>query len=406
MSRSRRVPAKPYLHLLALALAVASASLWGCGDSPASTSTAQRWPDPDWAVVSPADEGMDATTLAGARDYAFVPERNTQGVVVVRHGGIVAEWYADGHDVGSLATSWSAAKSFASTLLGIAIDRGQLAGIDLPLANFYPAWAADARKAIALHNLLEMRSGLLWDETHDVAAFHVATDDQLSTSAARPLARPPGSAFNYSSADSMLISGVIEQVTGERAGDYAQEALFGPIGMKAEWWTDAVGHTMTYCCIDTTTRDFARFGLLFARDGKWKDRQVVSHEWVAQATTPADGLPFYALQWWTDVQGLVVNGSPVRLFTARGLDEQNIYVFPELDLVVVRNGIYRRIGTEAVRTGNNFLTTLSPASWDDTAFLGPILRAIDPQAETAGLGAAGRAASAAEVDFLTPLASP
>ncbi|HZR84798.1 MAG TPA: serine hydrolase [Candidatus Binatia bacterium] len=382
--RSPSAPALAALLLISLATA-----LHGCGDSSSSGASAQRWPDPDWDVVSPADEGMDPAVLEGARSYAFADGRNTQGVVVVKDGAIVAEWYAPDHGAASLATSWSAAKSFASTLIGIAIDRGDLAGVDVPLSDFYPDWRRDARDAIALRDLMEMRSGLAWNETRDVAAFHISNGDQLAASEARPAARPPGAAFNYSSADSMLLSGVIEQATGRTAGDFAQEVLFGPIGMRADWWIDGGGHTLTYCCIDTTTRDFARFGLLFAREGEWNGHRIVSREWVDEATTPPADLPFYALQWWVDLQGsLIVNGTAVREFTARGLADQNVYVFPELDLVVVRNGIYNRIGTEPVRTGGNYLTTLAPASWDDAAFLAPILRAIDPTATTSALSTA------------------
>jgi CubicO group peptidase (beta-lactamase class C family) len=402
MSLRARRPTTSVVALVALAIT----ALAGCGNSSSTTASAQRWPDPDWQVSDPASEGLDPATLDGARTYAFQPAKHTQGVVVVKNGAIVAEWYADGDDASTLATSWSAAKSFSSTLIGIAIDQGKLPGIDIPMDQFFPAWKGDDRSAISLHSLLEMRSGLQWNEALDDAQFHINTPDQLTTSAERPAARPPGTQFNYSSADSMLLSGVIEQSTGEIAGDFAQQNLFGPIGMNAEWWTDAAGNTLTYCCIDTTTRDFARFGLLFARGGKWRDKQVVSKDWVDLATHPDPGLPFYALQWWTDVQGLVVNGAPAELFTARGLDSQNIYVFPSLDLVVVRNGIYHRIGDRAVREGNNLLTTLSPDSWDDVAFLGPVLRAIDPAAETSALAATQSVSGAVEGDAIAPLRAP
>jgi CubicO group peptidase (beta-lactamase class C family) len=171
--------------------------------------------------------------------------------------------------------------------------------------------------------------------------------------------------------------------------------------MTDDWWTDAAGHTLTYCCIDTTTRDFARFGLLFARGGEWNGEQVVSRAWVEEATRPIEAAPFYALQWWTNVTGLVVNGVEVRLFTARGLHDQNVYVFPELDLVVVRNGIYQRVGDgSTVRTGGNFLTTLSPSEWDDVAFLTPILRSIDASTDTAAIAGLAAASAAVQVDPL------
>lgn len=402
--RSVVTPLRASGALALFLFAAAAITVAGCGDSSSPTAAALRWPDPDWEVVEPAAEGMNAATLDEARRYAFEPERNTQGVVVVRNGAIVSEWYAEGDDATSVATSWSAGKSFAGTLIGIAIDRGDIAGLEVSLAEFYPDWQEDDRSGVTLRDLLEMRSGLRWNEIADDPVFHAATDDQLSASVARPLSHAPGSTWNYSSADSMLISGIIERATGRSAGAFAQEVLFGPIGMTADWWTDAVGHTLTYCCVDTTSRDFARFGVLFARGGEWNGRQVVSREWIEEATRPISDVPFYALQWWTNVSGLVVNGAEVRLFTARGLHNQNIYVFPEIDLVIVRNGIYHRLGDgSTVRAGANYLKTLAPASWDDVAFLSPILQSIDAGVDTRALAGVAAAASKAQVD---PLAAP
>jgi CubicO group peptidase (beta-lactamase class C family) len=409
-TRSRTSPSPPQssLALAVLLLATGALSLAGCGDSSSTiNASGLRWPGPEWAVSEPAAEGMAAATLEEARQYAFVPERNTQGVVVARNGAIVAEWYADGRDAASLATSWSAGKSFAGTLIGIAIDRGDIAGLDAPLGDFFPSWQGDGRGAITLRDLLEMRSGLRWNELADDPVFHAATDDQLAATLARSLDHPPGTRWNYSSADSMLISGIIERATGRSAGAFAQEVLFGPIGMTADWWTDAEGHTLTYCCVDTTPRDFARFGLLFARGGEWDGRQIVSREWVDEASHPLADVPFYALHWWTNVSGLMVNGAEVRLFTARGLHDQNVYVFPELDLVVVRNGLYQRVGDgSTVRTGGNHLSTQQPASWDDLPFLTPILRSIDAAVDTSALAGAAAAAAAVQADPAETLRAP
>ena len=399
-------PTSKTLHTPRLVLLALLTSLAACGDSSSGDgANALRWPGREWQVVDPAGVGMDASQLDAARDYAFEPARNTQGVVVIKDGAIVAEWYAPGRDAKTLATSWSAGKSFASTLVGIAIDQGYIEGLDAPLSRFYPQWQGDARGDISLRTLLQMRSGLKWNEALDDPYFLAVEQDQLGYSLGRPLAREPGSLWNYSSADSMLMSGVVQSSTGRLAGDFAQENLFAPIGMKAEWWVDGTGHTITYCCVDTTTRDFARFGLLFARGGEWNGKQVVSRGWVEEATKPQANSPFYALQWWTDLSS-VVGGRPVRMFAARGLHTQNVYVFPELDLVVVRNGSYQRLGNgQPIRTGSNYLSTLGPATWEDDKFIEPILRAIDPTADASPLSTASAFADAQQVDpMLTPLA--
>src|SRR6185295_9306234 len=110
--------------------------------------------------------------------------------------------------------------------------------------------------------------------TSDIAALASTERDQLGYVLAQPLRFAPGTQFEYSSADSLMLSGVIESAVGTSFGAYSREVLFDPIGMtRAEWWTDAVGHTLTYCCLDAPTREFARFGLLYARGGRWADRQ-------------------------------------------------------------------------------------------------------------------------------------
>jgi CubicO group peptidase (beta-lactamase class C family) len=356
--------------LLALAAA--------CGDSTSSSGSGSglRWPGAEWELSTPEREGMDAATLDGARAYAFAEGRSTQGVVVVRNGAIVAEWYAEGADATSLGTSWSMAKSFAGTLVGIAIDRGEIATLDVPLADFFPEWRGGDKANVTLRDLLEMRSGIRWNELANATSLYLEGTDQLAFALARPLAFAPGTTWNYSSADSMLISGVIEAATGRRAKDYAAEVLLGPIGMSAEWWVDGSSHALTYCCIDAPTREYARFGLLFARGGEWDGRQVVSREWVAEATRPLDGAAFYALHWWTNGNAAMAPSAPADLFAARGLHNQDVYVIPSLDLVVVRNGLYERFGGEAVRTGGNVHRTQPPSDWSVERFLAPVVASV------------------------------
>lgn len=388
-----------------LVLLLAATTLAACGEtsSDPALGAGLRWPGAAWEQVDPSSVGMDPAQLDLARDYALRPERNTQGVVVVKDGAIVAEWYAPNRDASSVATSWSMGKSFGSTLIGIAIDQGLISGLEEPLSRFFPQWEGDPRGAITLRDLLGMRSGLAWNEALDDPYFHAVELDQLGHALDRPLLREPGTFWNYSSADSMLMSGVIRAVTGRPAGEFAQETIFGPIGMDAEWWLDGSNQTMTYCCLDATTRDFARFGLLFGRGGAWGDRRVVSRDWVTAATTPQEASPFYALQWWTDLSATVA-GKPVRAFVARGLHTQNIYVFPELDLVVVRNGTYTRLGDgEPVRVGSNYLSTLGPASWEDDKFLEPILKSLDPTADASPFAAPAAFAASQMVDPMEPV---
>jgi CubicO group peptidase (beta-lactamase class C family) len=207
-------------------------------------------------------------------------------------------------------------------------------------------------------------------------------EDQLAYAESRPKAEEPGEQFNYSSGTSMLLSGVLEQATGMPADEYAKEKLFDPIGMtKVDWWRDAEGHTLTYCCVDTPSRDFARFGLLYLNGGRWGGDQIVPEDYVEASVTGAPASPDqYGLQWWLgDVEGV-----PEDLFSANGHDGQYIYVIPSLDLVVVRNSTYVKHDGPPIADPNLFTLypsdgfivgkgTLPPDEWDAGELLRPLV---------------------------------
>jgi CubicO group peptidase (beta-lactamase class C family) len=357
--------------------------------------TAGRFPGETWTVETPESHGMDPALLDQALLYAAADGRNTQSVVVVHDGVIVAEWYAPDADEASWAASWSVAKSVTSALIGIAIDDGLIPGVDEPMTTYFPEWEGTTLAQITLRDVLQMESGRAWDEDYDPTSFEsseviamgLTELDQLVFAAAQPMADGPA-AFNYSSGDTMLLSGVIEQATGLSAAEYAQEELFGPLDIdQVEWWQDAAGHTLTYCCLDTTSRDFARFGLLYLRDGVWGDEQVVPSQWVDDSVTDtASTYDSYGYQWWlSDDEEEAAGIDPY--FAALGHDGQYVYVFPDHDLVVVRNGTYARTDCEPVADPNLFgcyppsgivpgQGTVAPDEWDDAAFLMPILESL------------------------------
>lgn len=351
----------------------------------------------EWPEADPADHGIDPAGLDTAFDYAAEEGRHTQGVVVVHDGAIVGEWYADGADDESWAASWSIAKSWTSALIGIAIDEGLIDSVDEPMTTWYPEWADTDRGDITLRDVLQMSSGLDYTEDYDPAAISESDiiqmvlfqEDQLAYAADRPALHEPGTQWNYSSGDTMVLSGVLEQVTATTTAEYAQDRLFDPLGIdQADWWSDAEGHTLTYCCLDTTSRHFARFGQLYLQDGRWQGEQLVPAGWVAESLEPADAWSGYGYQWWRT--GAESDDLPDDLYAARGHDGQYTYVIPSLDLVVVRNGSYRKHEGEPVADPNLFIHypsgfdpergTVAPdpeVGWDDSDFLLPIIEAID-----------------------------
>ncbi len=368
------------LSIMACSASESESDSSGGGDSPTDATTDSsdsstdveddvlvgNWPAEEWLVDLPESQNIDGAKLDELRSYSFADGRNTQSVVVIRNGVIVGEWYADGHDMNDHVTSWSVGKSFLSAVVGIAMERGDLASVDDPVVNYFPEWEGTGRDAITLRHALQMRSGLA-PSTDDI----YMQADQMTHSLNREVLVDPGTSWAYQNEDSMLVTGAIERATGKPLAEYAKEVLFDPLGMDALWWTDYMGNTLGYCCIDATARDFARFGLLFARSGQWKDTQLIPQTWYDESVVSSHTDMTYGLHWWTfDSRFHGAN------FAAIGYMNQLIWVFPQYDLVILRNGLYIRHGTEPRVEWESYHETLPASDWDDLTFIGLALDAI------------------------------
>ena len=309
----------------------------------------ERWPTGD------LPRGVD---LDGPLAQVFDDEGPlavTYAVVVVHRGRLVFERYAGALEhFDAPATpvtaetpllSWSMAKSVLHAAVGILVGDGRLE-LDAPV--LVPEWsdAADPRHAITLRQLLAMRDGLDFvedyvdDRVSDVIAmlFGDGRGDVARFAADRPLAAEPGRRFNYSSGTSNVISGVVARTVGpgEAYVRFLHTRLFGPLGMtSAEPELDAAGTWIASSFLRATARDFARFGLLYLRDGVWEGTRLLPAGWVDSARTmvsddPGDGP--YGAHWWG------VAGDTLGTFRASGYEGQSITVCPSLELVVVRLG--------------------------------------------------------------------
>ena len=172
--------------------------------------------------------------------------------------------------------------------------------------------------------------------------------DMASYSLDRAISREPGILFSYSNEDSMLLGRIIENATGLNFQEYADTRLFDKLNINETWWTDKNGNTLTYAGLDMTPREFAKFGLMIAQEGKWLGEQIVSESWIDEATSEFDNLASYGYQWWTSTISESGLGSARQddypFFSALGLDGQYIYVWPEKDLVLVRFTKYQHQG--------------------------------------------------------------
>jgi CubicO group peptidase (beta-lactamase class C family) len=299
-------------------------------------------------------EGVLASAL-GVKDLdQFLTETQTQSLIVVKDDDIAFERYADGWARDSMVTSFSVAKSFVSTLVGIAIAEGAIGSLDDPITDYLPELAQrDPRfEDITIRHLLLMSSGLDYQES---GSFLFNGDDPLTTyhPDQRRLAltntrivASPGSTFSYNKYHPQLLGMVLERTTGMSVSDWTQSRLWDPLGMEFDGaWTldsEAAGFEKMEAGLNARAIDFAKLGRLFLHDGTWDGIPIVSAEWVATATgvDPADRASdtpigrFYALMWW----GIQRASGPPDFYAA-GDHGQYIYVSPQERVVIVRTGV-------------------------------------------------------------------
>ena len=306
------------------------------------------WPGDDWPTGSLPD-GVDADRLEALLDTAFPdpdgrPFGMSLAVVVVHRGRLVAERYGSTAGPDEPLISWSMAKSFTHALVGVLVGEGRL---DVEAPAQVPEWRApdDPRRAITLDHLLRMVPGteFVEDYVDDEVShcidmlFGAGNADMAAYAAALPSVAPPDTVFNYSSGTTNLITRIIGDLVGRGSAfeTWMRAALLDPIGMQSARLTfDDAGTWVGSSFLHATARDFARFGLLYLRDGMWGGRRLLPEGWVDYGRTLQardDEGNGYGAHWW-------VWDEPSDVFVAQGYETQRIVVHPASDLVVVRLG--------------------------------------------------------------------
>lgn len=280
---------------------------------------------------------------------------STNAVVVVQGGRVLVERYAGvkeyfdrpAEPIGpeSQLLSWSMAKSMLHMIIGTLVDEGALATDDVAPV---PEWsdADDPRHRIRLRDLLAMRDGLAFVENYEIGQmshviemlFGEGKDDMAAYTARLPLAHAPDTFFNYSSGTTNVLSRIVaDQIGyGDDYHSYLRRRLFDPIGMRsAEATFDPTGVFVASSYVHANALDFAKFGLLYLRGGRWEDEQLISRQWAATAQIPLsrdeESGSYYSWQWW-------VTGDRFGTYWASGYEGQMINVVPALDALLVRFG--------------------------------------------------------------------
>jgi CubicO group peptidase (beta-lactamase class C family) len=266
--------------------------------------------------------------------------------VVVRHGYEVAEIYFHPFREGQRHILYSCTKSVVSALIGIAIEKGYIQGVDQPVLDFFPDYTPEnldeQKESMTLEDLLTMSTGFecrdsyLYDN-RGLREMH-NSEDWVQFVLDLPMEHEPGTQFEYCNGASFLLSAIITETTGMSALDFAREVLFKPLGITdASWDASPNGINLGYTNLFLQPEDMAKFGYLFLHGGEWDGEQVVPAAWVEVSTREhiAAGTlqDSYGYQWWINDDGY---------YMAIGYNGQFIFVLPDLDMVVVMvSGRYR-----------------------------------------------------------------
>jgi CubicO group peptidase (beta-lactamase class C family) len=351
---------------LVLALFVSATHLRAENMSPEQASQACGAPasiDDGWEIASPDSVGIDGAKLCTIAARLEQRATKVHSVVVVRHGNLVFEQYFPGYDqpwgqpdgqYEFTATTKhdmrSASKSVTSLLVGIAIDRKLIAGVDEPVLKFFPDYAAVKQPGwdvITLRHLLTMSSGFKWDEARAWTdpkndEPHLVTEpDPLGYVLSRPIAAPPDALWTYSGGSTELLGNVIERTSKQPLEAFARQALFQPLGITdVEWKNYKNGKIAAASGLRLRPRDAAKIGQLVLNRGQWNGRQIVSADWIAQSIMPRfqaigffGSTMFYGYQWWMGRS--LAGGKDVKWVGAFGWGAQRIFIVPELDLVMM-----------------------------------------------------------------------
>lgn len=323
------------------------------------------WPRGSSRELRSLSTAVDRERLESALTAAMAEGTGTHAVAVVHAGGLVAERYADGYDRATPFLGWSMTKSVTATLLGRLAHLGE---IEVEAPTGLAAWAGDARAEITFEDLLRMRSGLEFYQDHATPfcnSLHMlfVSADCAGFAASKSMAHPRGETWYYSDGTSNILAGLVvgtSAVSPRERLETPQRLLFAPLGMDSAFiGVDGSGTFVGSSLMYASARDWARFGLLYARDGVWEGERLLPIGWVdfvAEATPNSSGRRYGAHFWRYET------GPDAGVISAQGYQGQFVFIDRARDVVLVRLGV-------------------NPVRFDDRAFARAILGSFPMRAD-------------------------
>jgi CubicO group peptidase (beta-lactamase class C family) len=351
---------------------------------PAESQGGWRWLDGSEEIRNIG--GMDADALELVRQIQeMLHGGDSWGIVIIRHGYLVREFYTFNVTIPTRFDIWSGTKSFTGTAWGLLLDEsrqgklpaGQQVDLNSPAYQFLPEGypLTDPRKErILIRHLLTMTSGIAGENKSirgmPTSTQHGPFEYALGRSPNRfgiwvdQLVAEPGSVWDYSDPAMAHLSLLFANLMGREMGGFLQERVLTPIGIENLTWNIQGGsgfmgpHTNAHTGILASARELARFGYLALHKGQWAGQQLIPTWWMELATQSSQSLsPNYGFTWWVNSAGTQWPGLPHDAFSLAGYRSNRCYIIPSLDLVVARVGS-------------------GPASWDDQMLIGGVVKGI------------------------------
>lgn len=302
----------------------------------------------EFSWIEGSTKNMDKSKLDVAVSSFFdqdgsIPGKRTTAVLVIHHDTLVAEKYASAFDKTTPLAGWSMTKSILNAFVGLMVQNGKL---DPSNNRLFREWDQDERSKITLHDLLQMQSGLTWEEDYtkvcDVTKMLYDSPNVTDIPKTAQAEFTPGTQWKYSSGTTNLISGYLRNKFGndEAYHSYIYRRLAEPLGMESFIMeTDVTGNYVGSTYGWATPRDWAKFGRLYLHDGVWQGKRLLPDYWVNYTRTPAEfSKGQYGAHFWLNKEHCLFKDAPEDLYFMDGYQGQFVFIIPSLDLIIVRMG--------------------------------------------------------------------
>ena len=291
----------------------------------------------------------------------WIEARNVTSLLVIKDGQIRYEDYFLGTQPDDTRISWSVAKSFLSALMGVMLEEGIIESIDDPVVKYAPMLSESAYKHSTIKDVLQMSSGVVFNEDYLDKSSDInkmgrtlalgGSMDEFAANITESFAKP-GEEWEYVSIDTHILGMVIRGASKRTIPDLMNAYIIDHLGFENHsfYVTDGDGVAFVLGGLNLTTRDYARFGIMFENDGIYNGKKIVSAKWIKESTTPsaktAIGDYKYGYQWW------MPKDSSAGEFLARGIYGQYMYINQPENIVIISTAADRNFKDEGVDDQN------------------------------------------------------